>query len=103
MVILSQDNVSKLLRAVSDPTRRRILGLLAQRGRTVSELVAEFHYSQPAISKQLGVLEQAGLVVREREGTVCLCRLNLGSLKPALGWLKSLESQYEERLYKFEQ
>jgi DNA-binding transcriptional ArsR family regulator len=55
-------------KALSDPTRRRILSLLGERERTVNEIVAEFSLSQPAISRHLGVLREAGLVSAVRRG-----------------------------------
>jgi DNA-binding transcriptional ArsR family regulator len=55
-------------KALSDPTRRRILSLLGDRERTVNEIVAEFSLSQPAISRHLGVLREAGLVTAVRRG-----------------------------------
>jgi ArsR family transcriptional regulator, arsenate/arsenite/antimonite-responsive transcriptional repressor len=55
-------------RALADPTRRRILQLLGERERTVNEIVAEFEISQPAISRHLAVLREAGLVTAVRKG-----------------------------------
>ena len=55
-------------KALSDPTRREILRLLSARPRTVNEIVDQFSLSQPAISRHLAVLRQAGLVVPERQG-----------------------------------
>ena len=52
---------------ISDPTRRRVLGLLAERERTAGEIAAAFTISRPAISRHLRVLREAGLVrVRPR-------------------------------------
>jgi ArsR family transcriptional regulator len=55
-------------RALSDPTRRRILALLGERERTVNEIVDQFDLSQPAISRHLAVLREAGLVSSVRQG-----------------------------------
>ena len=53
--------------AIADPTRRRVLGLLADRERTAGEIAAAFTISRPAISRHLRVLREAGLVhVRPR-------------------------------------
>lgn len=103
MVMSYQGKVEHVLKAISDPTRRRILGLLAERLRTVSEIVAAGSISQPAVTKQLGVLERAGLVVRQREGSVSRCRLVVGSLTPALLWIESIQAQFDERLYGIEE
>ena len=50
------------LLAIADPTRRRIIELLAVRERTAGELVKEFDMSAPAISQHLNVLREAGLI-----------------------------------------
>ena len=55
-------------RALSDRTRREILRLLSARPHTVGALVERFDLSQPAISRHLAVLRQAGLVLAERQG-----------------------------------
>ncbi|MGO8572798.1 ArsR/SmtB family transcription factor, partial [Rhizobium ruizarguesonis] len=55
--------------AISDPTRRAILQRLAHGKATVAELADTFELSQPAISKHLKVLEQAGLIRSGREAT----------------------------------
>lgn len=55
-------------KALSDPTRREILRLLGKRELSAGEIVDRFHLSQPAISRHLAVLRQAGLVTARREG-----------------------------------
>lgn len=55
-------------KALSDPTRREILRLLAKRPLTAGEIVDRFSVSQPAISRHLAVLRQAQLVSAERDG-----------------------------------
>ena len=55
-------------KALSDPTRREILRLLGAGDRTAGEIVERFEISQPAISRHLAVLRQAGLVAARRQG-----------------------------------
>ena len=55
--------------ALADPTRRAILARLASGEATVMELAKPFAMSQPAVSRHIKVLEDAGLVVRRAEGT----------------------------------
>jgi DNA-binding transcriptional ArsR family regulator len=73
--------------ALADPTRREILISLGEGDRTVSELAEPFDVSLPAISKHLGVLEDAGLVVRKRDGRTRRCRLVAEPMQEALGWI----------------
>lgn len=63
-------------RALADPTRRRILELLAQRDRTAGELAEHFPVAFSSVSHHLGVLKTAGLVAVEREGQNMRYRLN---------------------------
>lgn len=76
-----------VFRAIADPTRREILGLLRQRKHSVSELAGNFHTSRPAISKHLRLLRRVGLVMTESEGTARICRLNAEPLRAVAEWL----------------
>jgi DNA-binding transcriptional ArsR family regulator len=57
------------LKAISDPTRRRIMELVADRPLAAGEIAEHFSVTRPAISQHLGVLREAGLVSERREGT----------------------------------
>jgi DNA-binding transcriptional ArsR family regulator len=73
--------------ALADPTRRAILARLARGEATVGELAEPFAISLPAISRHLGVLEDALLIVRERDGQHRRCRLRPEALAQASEWL----------------
>jgi DNA-binding transcriptional ArsR family regulator len=74
--------------ALADPTRRAILARLAAGEASVNELAEPFDMSQPAISKHLRVLEQAGLISRSREAQKRPCRLEAKPLAKADEWLE---------------
>lgn len=76
------------LAAIADPTRRRIVELLAQRERTAGELVAAFDLSPPAISQHLNVLREAGLVLTRAEGQSRIQSLNPKGLDELDAWLE---------------
>lgn len=63
-----EDELDPIFKALSDPTRRRILDLLNTRARTTGELASEFDLSRFAVMKHLGVLESAGLIGVRRQG-----------------------------------
>src|ERR1700735_2607162 len=92
-------NLDMTFSALSDPTRRAILGRLALGEHTVMELAQPFDMSQPAISKHLRVLETAGLIVRRVEGTKRPCRLAKGGVEAIDQWLamlrKALAAHYD--------
>ncbi|CAD5255566.1 ArsR family transcriptional regulator [Bosea sp. 62] len=85
--------------ALADPTRRAILARLALGETTVMELAEPFAMSQPAVSRHLKVLEEAGLIARRIEGTKRPCRLAPGALEEIDKWLamlrRALEANYD--------
>jgi len=82
------DRLDATFAALADPTRRAILARLADGDATVLELARPFAMSQPAISKHLKVLEQAGLITRGRDAQRRPCRLDAKRLRAATGWLE---------------
>lgn len=74
--------------ALSDATRRAIVGSLAGGPRTVGQLAEPFSISAPAISKHMKVLERAGLIFRRVEGRHHHCALNPRALEEAEDWLR---------------
>jgi len=94
----TMQNLDATFSALSDPTRRAILSRLAAGEATVMELVQPFSMSQPAVSRHLRVLEEAGLITRRVEGAKRPCRLAPGGIAEIDGWLdvlrKALETNY---------
>jgi DNA-binding transcriptional ArsR family regulator len=86
------------LAAIADPTRRRIVELLAQRERTAGELVEEFDMSAPAISQHLNVLREAGLVITRAEGQSRIQSLNPDGLDELDAWLEKTRAVWSRRL-----
>src|SRR5262245_65395061 len=72
---------------LADPTRRQILDLLAERDRSAGELGAAFPVSQPAISRHLRVLREAGLVRVRGDGQRRIYRLEPRPLAEVDAWL----------------
>ncbi|MBV8732667.1 MAG: winged helix-turn-helix transcriptional regulator [Acidobacteriia bacterium] len=85
-------------RAIADPTRREILGLLRSGPQTVGELARNFRTSRPAISKHLRLLRSAGLVTTQRDGASRICRLNAQPLRNVSLWLREYETFWSESL-----
>jgi DNA-binding transcriptional ArsR family regulator len=86
------------LAAIADPTRRRIVELLAVRERTAGELVEEFEMSAPAISQHLNILREAGLVVTRAEGQSRIQSLNPAGLDEVGAWLEKTRAVWSRRL-----
>jgi DNA-binding transcriptional ArsR family regulator len=80
--------------ALADPTRRALLDQLQRDGEcAVSELVAAHAVSQPAISRHLRVLREAGLVSVRQDGRRRCYRVDADGLLPLLGYLTSFWDQ----------
>jgi DNA-binding transcriptional ArsR family regulator len=94
---MATDQLSLVFGALADPTRRAILARLAKGDANVNELTTPFQISQPAISRHLKVLEQAGLVSRNRQGTARLSHLEAEPLRNATAWLADYREFWEER------
>jgi DNA-binding transcriptional ArsR family regulator len=92
---MQADQLSTVFGALADPTRRAILASLAGGDRTVGELRAPFPISQPAISRHLRVLEQAGLITRSRRATARLSHLDAAPLREATAWLVGYREYWE--------
>ncbi len=81
--------------ALADPTRRAILARLASGQASVTELAKPFRVSQPAISKHLKVLEQAGLISRGRDAQRRPRQLEAKPLAEATEWLERYREYWE--------
>ena len=90
------DQLSAVFGALADPTRRAILTRLREGDATVGEIAAPFRVSQPAISRHLKVLEEAGLISRRRRRTAHLSHLEAEPLRDATEWLIGYREYWEE-------
>jgi DNA-binding transcriptional ArsR family regulator len=98
MVTIKHKSNNAAFRAIADPTRREILGLLRGGAHTVGEIAVNFRTSRPAISKHLRLLRSAGLVVTRKDGTARVCRLNAKPLRAISNWLREYEAFWCESL-----
>lgn len=89
--------------ALSDPTRRAILARLAKSEATVQDLAAPFAISQPAISRHLRVLEDAGLIETRIEGTARPRRLRPDAVAELWDWLGQYRALWEDRFTRLDQ
>jgi DNA-binding transcriptional ArsR family regulator len=99
MVTLKGRRNNAAFRAIADPTRREILGLLRDGPHTVGEIAMNFRTSRPAISKHLRLLRCAGLVVARKDGPARICRLNAKPLRAVSHWLREYEAFWGESLH----
>jgi DNA-binding transcriptional ArsR family regulator len=88
----------EVFEALADPTRRRIVELLAVEERSAGELAGHFRVSRPAVSKHLRVLREAGVVHAREEAQRRIYRLQPAALGRAEGWLARHRQFWEQRL-----
>lgn len=82
--------LSEVFHALGDPTRRKILRMLARGALAAGEIAAAFRISKPSVSHHLSVLKQAGLVLDERKGQQIIYSLNATVFQEVMGWVMDL-------------
>jgi DNA-binding transcriptional ArsR family regulator len=95
VITVAVDQLSSTFAALADPTRRAILGRLAEGDATVKELAEPFPITVQAVSQHLKVLEHAGLITRGRAAQLRPSRLQVAPLKDAVGWLEEYRRFWE--------
>lgn len=91
-------HLDAVFHALADPTRRAMLGQLAERELTIGELATPFSMSLAGASKHVRVLENAGLVTRTITGRTHLCRLEAARLAEANAWLRRYQRFWNDKL-----
>lgn len=89
--------LDSVFRALSDPTRRGMLEQLSRGEANVGALAKPHAMSQPAISKHLRVLEQAGLITRTRRGREQFVRVNPQPMDGANAWIERYAAYWRQR------
>lgn len=93
-----QPSCEMLFKTLGDPTRRAIFEQLCREGeQTVSALTAQAGVSQPAVSKHLGILRQAGLVLDRQQGRQTHYSAQLSALSPLIGWTSQMTGFWRRR------
>lgn len=88
--------------ALADPTRRAIVARLAKGELTVQDLARPFPISQPAVSRHLKVLEEAGLIETRIDGTARPRRLKPDTVEALWGWLGQFRATWEAQFQKMD-
>jgi ArsR family transcriptional regulator, arsenate/arsenite/antimonite-responsive transcriptional repressor len=87
--------VNETFKALSDPTRRRILELLAEKDMSSGEIAGCFDISKPSISHHMSVLKNAELVVSAKEGQSIIYSLNTTVLQDMMKWFMDFTKRGE--------
>jgi DNA-binding transcriptional ArsR family regulator len=84
--------------ALADPTRRRIVERLSRKPLSISDIASEFPLSQPAISKHIRVLEEAGLLKRTIAGRVHYCTASPQGMQKVASWVERQRREWDDAL-----
>lgn len=87
-----------VFQAIADPTRREIIGLLANKALTLNGVAENFPVSRPAISKHIKILTQCGLVVIKQQGRERYCQVDFNKLKEVSDWVTQYRNFWNEKL-----
>lgn len=90
-MVMRSAQLDRVFGALSDPTRRGILEQLSEGETNVSTLAAPYNISQPAVSKHLRVLENAGLIRRTKHGREQHVRVETTPITEARNWITRYE------------
>ena len=95
---MSAANLDSIFAALADPTRRAIFERLCRAGeQNVRALTDYARVSQPAVSKHLGILKDAGLVRDQRDGRQTLYRAKPRGLGPLINWMALYAAYWRDR------
>jgi DNA-binding transcriptional ArsR family regulator len=97
------DQLTEVLTAISHPTRRAIIGQLANGPARFLDIAEPFDTALNAVTKHLKMLERAGLIERQRKGREVLISFRAEPLREVAGWVHEYERFWNERLDVFEQ
>ena len=87
-----------VFQAIADPTRREIIGLLAQQPMNLNSVGEYFLISRPAISKHIKILSECGLVNIKQQGRERYCEANLEKLDEVSKWIEQHRKFWEAKL-----
>lgn len=103
MVKYEKVELDRLLYAISDSTRRRILDELIRGELSLGELSVHFKMSLPGLLKHVRVLKEAELIGTKKEGRRLMCNIRPDNLMRVSTWLSKYQRFWEERLRELEE
>jgi DNA-binding transcriptional ArsR family regulator len=87
-----------VFQAISDPTRREIIGMLAKQPLNLNAVAENFDISRPAISRHIRILTECGLIIIKQQGRERYCEAQLKKLKQVSGWVDQYRVFWENKL-----
>ncbi len=87
-----------VFQAIADPTRRRIIQLISKNSLNLNSVADQFDISRPAISKQIKILEECGLIFIRQQGRERYCEARLDRLQPVSAWVEEYSIFWNSKL-----
>ncbi|MES2847470.1 MAG: metalloregulator ArsR/SmtB family transcription factor [Bacteroidota bacterium] len=87
-----------VFQAIADPTRRRIIGMVAQQPLNLNAVAENFNVSRPAISKHIKILTECGLIEIKQQGRERYCEAKLDKLNDVSVWVEQYRQFWEQKL-----
>jgi DNA-binding transcriptional ArsR family regulator len=87
-----------VFQAIADPTRREIIGLLANKSLNLNAVADHFEISRPAVSKHVRILTECGIIIIEKHGRERFCSANFKKLKEVDRWLDKYRRFWNQKL-----
>ena len=91
-----------VFQAISDPTRRDIIDLLAQQPMNLNAIAEHFEISRPAISNHIKILNECGIIVIEQVGRERICKIQPDHLRQVSDWAGKYEKLWIQKIDSFE-
>ncbi len=85
-----------VFQAISDPTRRDILGLLSKKTLNLNGIVDHFDSSRPTISEHIKILSECGLILVKKQGRERYCQVSLDKLSEVTDWIEECRKFYTQ-------
>jgi DNA-binding transcriptional ArsR family regulator len=92
-----------VFQAISDPTRRQIISLIAHQSMNLNAIADNFDVSRPAISNHIKILNECGIISIEQIGRERFCRIQPGNLREVADWVEPFRQLWDQKLDSFEQ
>jgi DNA-binding transcriptional ArsR family regulator len=89
--------MNEVFKALSDPTRRKILELLSKKDMNAGEIADNFKITKPSVSHHLSSLKNSGLIIDQREGQNIIYSLNTTVFQDILKWFFDTANKSEEK------
>jgi DNA-binding transcriptional ArsR family regulator len=87
-----------VFQAIADPTRRQIIELIAKQSMNLNSIAENFDMSRPAISQQIKILSECGMVIIRQKGRERICEVQLDQLSEVSQWIETYRKFWETKL-----